>query len=58
MHDYHKHETSLVCPICGNEFVDILEKDVASEYTCKKCHHHVYIYIDKHEIFYTKEKIL
>ena len=26
MHDYRKHETSLVCPNCGSEFANILEE--------------------------------
>jgi DNA-directed RNA polymerase subunit RPC12/RpoP len=58
MHDYKKHETSLICPNCGNEFANLLEKNIALEYTCKQCNHHVYTYIYKHEIFYTKEKMM
>lgn len=56
MHDYKKHETSLVCPKCGSEFANILEEKIQVEYTCVQCHTHIYTYIHKHEIFYTKEK--
>jgi len=58
MHDYRKHETSLICPHCGDEFANLLEKNIALEYTCEQCGHHVYTYIHEHEIFYTKEKMM
>jgi len=57
MHDYKKHETSLVCPKCGSEFANILEEKIQVE-SCVQCHTHIYTYIHKHEIFYTKEEMM
>jgi len=55
MHDYRKHEVTLVCPKCGLEFETIMLSEVKETYACV-CGKTVKTIINHHEIFYINEK--